>query len=173
MLVLQQLFNLSDEEIESQVNDRRSFEEFAGLGVSNDMPDATTVSVFRELLRKAGVIEELFQMLGRCLRDQGAEARGGQIIDNTLAPVPKQRNTREENKDIKADHLPYGWEENLNHLQQKDLDGRWVKKNCINHYGYKNGLCIDAWDDFIRRFVVTPANMHDSQMLQMLLDPEH
>ncbi len=34
MLVLQQLFNLSDEEIEFQVNDRRSFEEFVGLGVS-------------------------------------------------------------------------------------------------------------------------------------------
>ena len=30
MLVLQQLFNLSDEEIEFQVNDRRSFEEFVG-----------------------------------------------------------------------------------------------------------------------------------------------
>ena len=85
--MLQQLFNLSDEEIESQVNDRRSFEECAGLGVSNDIPDATTVSVFRELLRRAGVIEELFQMLGRYLRDQGSEARGGQIIDATLVPV--------------------------------------------------------------------------------------
>ena len=31
MLVLQQLFNLSDEELEFQVNDRRSFEEFASL----------------------------------------------------------------------------------------------------------------------------------------------
>ena len=38
MLVLQQLFNLSDEEVEFQVNDRRSFEEFVGLGVMNDTP---------------------------------------------------------------------------------------------------------------------------------------
>ena len=44
MLVLQQLFNLSDEEVEFQVNDRRSFEEFVGLGVMNDIPDATTVA---------------------------------------------------------------------------------------------------------------------------------
>jgi len=35
MLELQQLFNLSDEELEFQVNDRRSFEDFAGLGVMN------------------------------------------------------------------------------------------------------------------------------------------
>jgi len=44
MLVLQQLFNLSDEEVEFQVNDRRSFEEFVRLGVINDIPDATTVA---------------------------------------------------------------------------------------------------------------------------------
>ena len=62
MLVLQQLFNLSDEELEFQVNDRRSFEEFVGLGVMNSIPDATTVAFFRERLRKAGVIEELFEM---------------------------------------------------------------------------------------------------------------
>ena len=48
MLVLQQLFNLSDEELEFQVNDRRSFEEFVGLGVMNDIPDATTIAFFRE-----------------------------------------------------------------------------------------------------------------------------
>ena len=44
MLVLQQLFNLSDEEIKFQFNDRRSFDEFVGLGVMNDISDATTVA---------------------------------------------------------------------------------------------------------------------------------
>jgi len=50
------------------------------------------------------------------LRDQGLEARGGQIIDATLVPVPKQRNTGEESKDIKSDSMPNGWEENPNRL---------------------------------------------------------
>ena len=89
MLVLQQLFNLSDEEVEFQVNDRRSFEEIVGLGVMNDIPDATTVAFFGERLRKANVIDELFEMFESCLRVQGLEARGGQIIDATLVPVPK------------------------------------------------------------------------------------
>ncbi len=44
MLVLQQLFNLIDEEVEFQVNDRRTFEKFVGLGVMNDIPDATKVA---------------------------------------------------------------------------------------------------------------------------------
>ena len=173
MLVLQQLFNISDEELEFQVNDRRSFEEFVGLGVMNSIPDATTVAFFRERLRKAGVIEELFEMFESYLRSQGLQARGGQIIDATLVPVPKQRNTREENKEIKAGRLPEGWDENQDRLRQKDLDARWTKKNGISYYGYKNSICIDVDHGFIRRYAVTPANIHDSQMLPRLLDPEN
>ena len=35
------------------------------------------------------------------------------------------------------------------------------KKNDINHYGFKNSICIDAEHGFIRRFLVTPANIKD------------
>ena len=162
MLILQQLFNLSDEEVEFQVNDRRSFEEFVGLGVMNSIPDATTIAFFRERLRKAEVIEELFELFEAYLRSQGLQARGGQIIDATLVPVPKQRNTRDENKGIKAGRLPEGWDKNPDRLRQKDLDARWVKKNGVNHYGYKNSICIDVDQGFIRRYAVTSANVHDS-----------
>ena len=133
MLVLQQLFNLSDEEVEFQVNDRHSFEEFVGLGVMNDIPDATTVAFFRERLRKANVIEELFKMFEGYLRDQGLEAHGGQIVDATLVTAPRQRNSR--------------WK-SPKRLKKKYLDARWVKKNDINHYGYKNSICIDAEHGF-------------------------
>jgi len=44
---------------------------------------------FRELLRKANVIDELFDIFESYLRDQGLEARGGQIIDDTRVPEPK------------------------------------------------------------------------------------
>jgi hypothetical protein len=88
MLVFQQLFNLSDQELEFQVNDRRSFEEFVGLGVMNNIPDATTVAFFRDRLLKAAVIEKLFEMFESYLRSWGLQARGGQIIDAILVPVP-------------------------------------------------------------------------------------
>ena len=173
MLVLQQLFNLSDEELEFQVNDRRSFEKFIGLGVMDAIPDATTVSLFREGLREAGVIEELFEMFHEYLKSQGMVARGGQIIDATLVPVPKQRNRREENEEIKRGKAPEEWKENPNRLRQKDLDDRWVKKNNVSYYGYKNSISIDAVYGLIRRHVLTPANVHDSQMLPALLDGEN
>lgn len=107
MLNLQQLFNLSDEELEFQVNDRRSFEEFVGLGVMNRIPDATTIAFFRET-SKSGGYRGALELFETYLRSQGLQARGGQNIDATLVPVPKQRNTRDENKEIKAGRLPEG-----------------------------------------------------------------
>ena len=44
LLVLQQLFNLSDQELEFQLNDRCSFEQFVCIGVINNISDATTVA---------------------------------------------------------------------------------------------------------------------------------
>jgi len=108
MLVLQQFFNLSDDDTEFQVNDRRSFEEFVSLVVMNDILDATTIAFFRERLRKVGVIEELFKKFEAYLRSQGLEARGGQIIDATLVPVLRQRNSREDNKEINENRMPEG-----------------------------------------------------------------
>ena len=50
------------------------------------------------------------------LRDQGLEARGGQIVDATLVPAPKQVNSREDNKEIKANRLPAGCNESQKRL---------------------------------------------------------
>ena len=107
------------------------------------------------------------------LRSEGLEARGGHINDATLVPVPKQRKTREENKEIKAGRLPEVWDENQDRLRQKDLDARWVKKNGINCYRYQNSIYIDVDHGLIRRNALTPASIHDSQMLPHLLDPNN
>ena len=63
MLVLQQLYNISDEELESQVNDRLSFMRFLGLGLAEPLADVTTVWLFGQQLKQQGLIEELFEQL--------------------------------------------------------------------------------------------------------------
>ena len=170
MLVLQQLLNLSDEKLEFQVNDRRSFEQFVGLGVMHSIADATTVSLFRDHPRQAGMHGELFQMLDGYLDEQGLKARGGPIIDATLVPVPKRGNRRKENEDMKEGKGPEAWQANSNRLRQKDPDARWVKKNGVRHYRYRNSISIDVTYGLIRRQVVTPANIHDSETPAALLD---
>ena len=54
----------------------------------NDILDATILAFCRKRLHKAGVIEEPFEKFESYLRAQGLQARGGQIIDATLVPVP-------------------------------------------------------------------------------------
>ena len=97
MLVLQALNNLSDEQVEYQVRDRLSFSRFLGLAIEDSIPDATTLWLFREKLAKAGLIEKLFERFDQHLAAKGYMARGGQIIDASIVPVPTQRNSRDEN----------------------------------------------------------------------------
>jgi IS5 family transposase len=75
---------------------------FLDLELEDPVPDATTIWLFREALAQAGLIDKLFERFGQHLEAEGYIARGGQIIDATIVPVPKQRNTKEENEAIKA-----------------------------------------------------------------------
>ena len=106
MLVLQALNNLSDEQVEYQVRDRLSFSRFLGLAMEDSIPDATTLWLFREKLAKAGLIEKLFDRFDQHLAAKGYMARGGQIIDASIVPVPTQRNSRDENAELQAGRTP-------------------------------------------------------------------
>ena len=169
MLVLQALYNLSDEDAEYQVNDRMSFGRFVGKGIEARIPDATTLWLFREKLAKAGLIEKLFQRFDLYLEAKGYIARGGQMVDATIVLVPKQRNTKEENEAVKTGRTPADWGKKPAKNRQKDKDARWTKKHGKSFYGYKNHVNADARHKLIRRYAVTDASVHDSQKLDGLL----
>ena len=170
LLILQQMYGLSDDELEFQVNDRISFMEFLGLGIEDRIPDAKTVWLFRQHLCEHKLVEEVFLRFDNYLRERGYRVETGQIVDATLVPVPTQRNTRQENKEVKAGKIPQKWQENHHILRQKDRDARWIKKNGIKFYGYKNHINIDVKYGFIRHYVVTDAAVHDSQVVSQLID---
>ena len=74
----------------------------------NDIYKANKETFLRESLYTTNVIDMLFEIFKGYLRDQGLEARDGQNIDATLVPIPKQRNSRQEYKVIKANRLQNG-----------------------------------------------------------------
>src|SRR5690606_1372786 len=108
-LILSALYNLSDDQIEYQVRDRLSFMRFLGLGLEDRVPDAKTVWLYREALAQAGLVEALFKQFDGYLARQGYIARGGQILDASIVPVPGNHNSREENQAIKNGKAPEGW----------------------------------------------------------------
>ena len=168
-LVLGALYNLSDDQIEYQVRDRLSFMRFLGLGLEDRVPDAKTVWLYREGLVEAGLVEALFKQFDGYLARQGYIARGGQILDASIVAVPKNRNTREENKVIKSGEVPEDWADKPAKRSQKDTDARWTRKHDKSHYGYKNHVNVDRKHKLVRCYHVSDAAMHDSRAVDHLL----
>lgn len=161
ILVLRELYALSDEQVEFQIADRVSFQRFLGIGIEHAVPDYTAVWRFRERLA-GGVIEALFARLGGYIDTAGFEAKKGQMLDASFVAKPKTRKPA----------VPKDGEPALTPMQaaHRDRDADWTKKNGHSYFGYKNHVNADVKHGFIRAFAVTPASVHDSQRIEALLD---
>lgn len=173
MMVLQRLHNLSDDQAEYQVRDRMSFQRFLGLKLEDRVPDAKTLWAFKERLAKQGLVKELCARFDAHLTEQGYLAKGGQIVDATLVEVPRQRNSADENREIKAGTVPEDWQGKPAKLAQKDTDARWTKKRGQTYSGYKNHINTDEKHKLIREYDVTDAAVHDSQAMDEILDTQN
>lgn len=173
VLLLQRLYNLSDDQAEFQVRDRFSFQRFLRITVADSMPDAKTIWKYREQWTQAGTIDACFALFRDALAEQGLVENPGKIVDATFVDVPKQRNSREENKHIKeTGTAPKDWSEQPAKQRQKDVDARWTKKDQETHFGYKCHTLVSSMSKLIEGYTVTGANVHDSQVFLELLDSE-
>ena len=95
--------------------------------------------------------------------------------------APRQRNTREENKQIKSGNGASLWqaeegdsEKGKKHKahkrSHKDIDARWTKKRGENHYGYKNHVKVDKKTKLIEKYHTTDASVHDSNVIEPLIE---
>jgi len=173
--ILQELYGVANDSAEYQINDRLSWKRFLGLTLSDKAPDGTTIWLFREKLKDSGVYDDLFLLFNETMEKLGVITHKGSIVDASFVDVPRQRNTREENKTIKEGGVPEAWEteENAHMLAQKDLDAAWAKKNEEVHYGYKDHVLCDMDSKMIVDYRVTAANVHDSQVLMALMEEKY
>jgi IS5 family transposase len=168
VLLIQQLFNLSDEQMEFQLLDRLSFQRFVGLRTSSQIPDRTTIWTFKERLIKAGASETVFEAVNRQLARHGYIARGGQMIDASIVQTPKQSIKKDE-KDIVADQaMPTDWAPAKR--RQKDIEARWTKKHGKSYFGYKLSASADKRYKLIRKIKVSTACEHDTLHFEAVID---
>jgi IS5 family transposase len=170
VLVLKRLYNLSDEQVEYQLRDRLSFLRFVRLGLGDAVPDSRTIWLYTNQLAKADGARDLFEAFNRQLVQRGLLVKEGVMVDATFVEVPRQRNSRADNATIKQGETPKAWLKQPRKLAQKDLDGRWAKKNNQLFYGYKNHIKMRAKIKFIKAYVATPASTHDSQPMPDLIE---
>ena len=88
-LLLQSLYNISDESCEYQINDRLSFKRFLGLSSSEKAPDRNTIWLFRERLKHSGLYEKIFDWFSDQINAAGYVAQEGQIVDASFVPTHK------------------------------------------------------------------------------------
>jgi IS5 family transposase len=149
LLILQQMYGLSDPQLELQVADRISFRVF--LGTTEVIPDYTTVWLFRERLIKSGKLEAIWEEFLNQLKAKGYEVKKGIIQDATFITSDPGH--------AKSD-VPRG----NNAKTRRSKDGEWAKKGNKSSFGYKEHVGVDTENHFIWRIEVTPANVHDAKV---------
>ena len=152
VLIIKKLHGLSDDQTEYQIRDRYSFKRFLDLQMESKIPDSKTIWLFQEGLKEKKLGDDLFHAFDEQIKTRGYDLRSGQIIDATFVQVPRQRNTKQENEQIKDGKTPKEWKEEPNKLRQKDVDARWTKKNKEKFYGYKNHVNVDSKTKLIQEY---------------------
>lgn len=95
MFILQGMYNLSDPELEYQVNDRLSFRNFVDF--SNEIPDYSTVWKIREKLQERGIDKQIWELFQRHLERKGYRIEKGVIQDASFldADLGRKRYSKE------------------------------------------------------------------------------
>jgi transposase, IS5 family len=148
-LFIQQLYNISDEQLERELADRISFRVF--LGTTETVPDSTTIWKFRERLAETGADKDAWAEMQRQLEAMKLKVKKGIMQDATFITSDPGH--------AKAD-TPRGDEAKT----RRSKDGAWAKKGTKSFFGYKLHDAMDEKFGLVRRIEVTAANVHDSQV---------
>ena len=149
LLALQSWYGLSDPELERQVADRLSFQQF--LGFPEALPDYSTVWQFRERLAESGRDRLVWEELQRQLDAKGLKVKKGVVQDASFITSDPGH--------AKADK-PRGEEART----RRSRDGSWTKKGSRSYYGFKLHAKMDVDYGLIRDLETTPASVHDSRV---------
>lgn len=160
VLFLQSLYNLSDEELEYQINDRSSFKRF--VGYENETPDFTTIWRFRERLANNGLDELIWAELMGQLSGKGVEVKMGVIQDASIiqSPVGRKRIQKEKKAKKEGRKIRY----TKRQKSQIDNGSTFTIKNKQVYHGHKLHIKVDMDMGFIQNYDVTTASVHDSQI---------
>ena len=154
-LLLQSWYTLSDYALEEALDDRLSFRRFVNLSLSEKAPDHSTFSRFREELVRHGLEKTLFEELNCQLESRGLIIKKGTLVDATvIEAAPKKPHQNEDGTAGKS---------------ETDPEADWTKKGGKYLFGYKAHLGVDQSSELIRRIAMTPAHVHDGEMLRQAI----
>lgn len=153
-LLLQQWYGLSDPGLEEALGDRLSFRRFCRFELDAPTPDETTICRFRQALIEAGLRDRLLAELNRQLDQHGLLLRQGTMVDATL---------------VAAQAAPPSMAQGAGTRSEVDPDADWTRKGGRSHFGYKAHVAMDQGSRLIRRAILTPAKVYESEVADALV----
>ena len=96
---MQLFYNLSDPAMEDALYEIESMRRFAGLKLSEALPDETTILNFRHFLERHKLGDKIFQEVNRHLKEQGLMLREGSIVDASIIDAPSSTKNQEGKRD--------------------------------------------------------------------------
>jgi len=149
---LQSWFNLSDPGAEEALYDMESMRRFVGIDLGNEpVPDETTICKFRHLLETHGLGERIIQEVNAHLEEKGLKLSEGTIMDATIINAPSSRKNQD---------------------KKRDPDMHSTKKGNQYYFGMKIHVGVGSESRTVHSLVTTPANVHDSKMVEDILHGE-
>jgi IS5 family transposase len=149
---LQSWFNLSDPAAEEALYDMESMRRFVGIDLGNEpVPDETTICKFRHLLETHYLGERIFQEVNAHLEEKGLRLSEGTIMDATIINAPSSTKNQD---------------------RKRDPDMHSTKKGNQYYFGMKIHVGVDSESRTVHSLVTTPANVHDSKMVEDILHGE-
>ena len=145
---MQLFYNLSDPGMEDALYEIASMRRFAGLRLSDNLPDETTILHFRHLLERHNLGKKLFDEVNRYLKSKGLSVREGSIVDASIISAP----TSTKNK-----------------ARERDPQMHQTKKGNEWYFGMKMHIGVDYALGLIHSIATTSANVHDITQADQLL----
>ena len=138
--IVQLCYNLSDPAMEDLLYEAESVRRFAGLRLTEPLPDESTILHFRHLLERHQLGQGLFEEIKGHLEEQGVRLWERTIVDATIIEAPSSTK---------------------NSTGERDPEMRQVKKGNQYYFGMKLHIGVDAKTGMVHSMVATPANVHD------------
>ena len=148
---LQLFYNVSDPAMEDALYEIDSMRRFAGLSLTENIPDETTILNFRHLLERHKLGEKLFSQINKHLDREGVSLKEGTIVDATIIEAPTSTRNKEGKRDPE--------------MHQTRKGNSW-------HFGMKMHIGTDDAVGLIHSVETTSANVHDIVMAKQLLHGE-
>lgn len=156
LMFLQGWYGLSDEELEFQVNDRLSFQQF--LDFPNFIPDYSTIWRFREDLAEGNITDKIWDELQRQIKEKNITVEKGCIQDASfIIAEPGKTNSGMGNRGQTA-------------KTSRNRDGSWTKKGKKSYFGYKVHTKTRRGSKIVESLAVTTARVSDNAI--DLADPK-